>query len=277
MLDERLKAGDAGTMLDDILEKLGGSASGFDPRKVVDLVDELWGSRDKIVDAVDFVWENRDQLTKTIGFVQDHADDLLDLMKRLPDLLAGAGQGLAAAGEGAQQASSMLLGDGASGVRELANEAADALEAARDELADVMGMFAKLEAVPFMDPVVAGGKKIGSVADDLASVAGRIRGLGSAITDAGADLGNVGDQLLTSGDMLQGLLGADGATNGFASVAPKKKPARKAAAKKKPAAKRKPAKKAAAKKKPAKKPVAKKKATKKPVAKKKKPSKKRTK
>ena len=31
----------------------------LDPRKVLDLVDDLWESRDKIIASVDFVWEHR--------------------------------------------------------------------------------------------------------------------------------------------------------------------------------------------------------------------------
>ncbi len=55
MLDARCRAGDAGPMFDDILEKLGGPAAMLDPRKVVDLVDELWGSREKVVAAIKWV------------------------------------------------------------------------------------------------------------------------------------------------------------------------------------------------------------------------------
>ncbi len=256
-------------MLDDILEKITGSASDLDPRKIVDLVDDLWDSRKKIVDAVDFVWDNRDEIMRAVDFVRDHADELLDLAKRLPDLLADAGGALATAGGGAHQASAMLLGDGGDGVRELADDAASALERAQRELADVMKMFAKLDDVPFMDPIVSGGAKIGSVADDLETVAGRLRGLGTAITSAGENLDDVGSMLESSGSTLQG----------FAAAPPKKTKAKrsskKATTKKKPPAKKKtPAKKkpaarkASAKKKPAKQVAAKNSAAKKPATKK---------
>jgi hypothetical protein len=200
-------------MFDNVLDKLGGGAAKYDPRKVIDLIDDLWGSRQKIVEAVDFVWDNREPISAAIAFMRDHADDLIDLGKRLPGFLANAGEALETAGDGAHKASLMILGDGGDdgGVLDVAADAAEALERCRDELWAVMGMFDRagsgLADIPVIGdvaaPLVDASGRIGSVSDDLGAVARRIRRLGEQLTDAGHDLGWVGDSLGTSGVALQ--------------------------------------------------------------------------
>lgn len=211
---------DDAAMLGDLLGKdvMGSLGLGdrVDPRKMVDLVDELWDSRHQIVDAVDFVWKNRDGISAAMAFVRDHADELLDLGRKLPPLLATAGHALEQAGDGARQASSFILGDGArGGVRDLAAEAADALERCQRELHEVMDMVDRagngLAALPFVgdvvQPLVGGAARIGSVADDVAGVAGRLRSLGDQLDGAGGDLRSVGAALGSSGTTLQRLAG----------------------------------------------------------------------
>ena len=128
-------------IFDDLLDKLGGNASKLDPRKLVDLIDDLWDQREKIVEAVDFVWDNKDSIAAAVGFMQNNADELIDLGRRLPGFLANAGEALETAGDGAHTASLMIMGEDGGGVRELASDAADALERCRDELWAVMGLF----------------------------------------------------------------------------------------------------------------------------------------
>ncbi len=276
-------------MFDGILDKVSGTALKFDPRKVIDLIDDLWESRHKIVETVDFVWDNRDAINSAIGFMGDHADDLVDLGKRLPALLFNAGSALGTAGDGARQASQMLLGSDGDGVRELAGEAADALERCQSELWMVMGLFDRagsgLAALPLVgeiaNPLVDGAGRIGAVSDDLGSVARRLRGLGASITDAGRDLGAVGDSLGSSGAALQLLTAGPVSAASLSFVAttssPRARPTKKATAKKAPAkkgsvrkatAKKAPAKKGSVKKAPAKMAPAKKGSVKKAPAKK---------
>ena len=198
-------------IFDDLLDKLGGNASKLDPRKLVDLVDDLWDQREKIVAAVDFVWDNKDSIAAAVGFMQDNADELIDLGKRLPGFLTNAGEALATAGDGAHTASLMILGEDGDGVRELAADAAAALERCRDELWAVMGLFDRagsgLADLPVIGdvatPLVDGAGRIGKVSDDLGAVARRLRGLGDQLTEAGQDLGWVGDSLGASGVALQ--------------------------------------------------------------------------
>lgn len=206
--------------LGDIFSQLGKQA-GFDPaslgkldpRKLIDLVDTLWDSRARIVEAVNFLTDNRDAITAAIGFVRDHADDLLGLAKQLPDLLGSAGEALDTAGEGAIQASRMLLGDSGASVTGLADDAGSALEAAQRELASIMALFERagtsLARVPLIgdvvQPFIDGTERIGRVAEQLGSVGVQVRGLGGVIQSAGTDLGGVGAALSSSGVALQRL------------------------------------------------------------------------
>ncbi len=129
-------------------------------------------------------------------------------------MLATAGRALDQAGEGARTASAMLIGDAdGEGVRELAADAADALERCQAELWKVMGLLdqagSSLVALPVIgdaaSPLITGAGKVGIVAGDLGSVAQRFRKLGASITDAGTDLGAVGRSLTSSGTTLQQL------------------------------------------------------------------------
>ena len=198
-------------MFDDIIGKIGGKATQFDPRKMVDLIDGLWDSRKKIVSAVDFVWDNKEAIGDAIDFMRDHADDLIDLGKRLPGFLANAGEALEKAGDGANTASLMLLGEDGQGMHDLAADAAAALERCRDELWAVMGLFDRagtgLASLPVVgdvaQPLIDSSGRIGSVADDLGAVARKFRSLGDQLTGAGTDLAWVGDSLGTSGVALQ--------------------------------------------------------------------------
>lgn len=205
-------------MFDNVLDKLGGGAAKYDPRKVIDLIDDLWDSRKKIVEAADFVWDNREPISAAIAFMRDHADELVDLGKRLPGFLAQAGEALETAGDGAHKASLMILGDGqdaddGGGVLDVAADAAAALERCRDELWAVMGMFDRagngLADIPVIgdvaSPLIDASGRIGAVSDDLGAVARRVRRLGEQLADAGRDLGWVGDSLGTSGVALQRL------------------------------------------------------------------------
>jgi hypothetical protein len=193
--------------------KLGKAGAELDPRKLLDLVNDLWGARRRIVEVVDFVWDNRDGLVAAIGFVQHHAEEVVDLAKQLPDLLGVAGEALETAGGGAKEAGSFLLGGGTQSVLDLAEEAAAALDRAHRELESIMGLFdragAELVALPVVGaaarPIVDGASRLGAVALDLSDVAGRMRTVGAAITDTGRGLDRVGGALTSSGSTLQKL------------------------------------------------------------------------
>ena len=216
-------------------------ADDLDPRKAIELADDLWDDRDKIGDVVGWVWENKDKLSEAIEWIGDHGDDLIDLAKRLPDLLGSAGDALDAAGDGAMKAAHFLTGggDGDGAVNALTDVAADALERCRKELNDVQKLISRLggqlddikiptistkksEIAGFSvisgvdigsvgllgkatNQLGGGAEKISSVADDLATVAKQLRQVGASVTDAGGDLETVGDRLSTSGVALKQL------------------------------------------------------------------------
>lgn len=193
--------------------KIGKVGSELDPRKLVDLVNDLWGVRRRVVETVEFFIDNRAALVGAIGFMQDHADDLVDLVKRLPDVLGSAGEALETAGGGAKTAGSFLLGDGTASVLDLASEAADALDRCHRELQAIMGLYdragAELIALPVVGaaarPIVEGTGRLGAVVIDLGAVADLLRKVGSAITDTGRGLDGVGRALTSSGSTLQRL------------------------------------------------------------------------
>ena len=85
--------------IDDLLGDFGD-----DLGKAKDLADQLWDDRDKISETVSLVWENKDELNGVLDFVRDHGDDLLDLLRKVPDILGQAGDGLSMAGSSAVQA-----------------------------------------------------------------------------------------------------------------------------------------------------------------------------
>lgn len=226
------------------IEDLLGKASGTDLRKVFSLADQLWDDRDKITEVVGLVWENRDQFSAALDFVQEHGDELVDLLKRLPELLSTAGEALDAAGAGAETASVFLIGapigQGKTGktgppavaVTTLTETAADALDRCQNELHGVESMISGLgrqvDALGILPKSIrdigGGAHRIALVADDLATVADQLRHLGVSVNDAGADLGKVGEMLQYSGSALQSL------TGGSPSKSSSRKPVAKKAA-----------------------------------------------
>ena len=94
-------------MIEDLLKQFGVPG---DIAKLTKVMDLVWDQRDSLGDAVRFVSDNKEQLSRTLAFVRDHGDDLLDLARRLPELLGHAGSGIEAAGAAAQTASRFLTG-----------------------------------------------------------------------------------------------------------------------------------------------------------------------
>lgn len=222
-----------------MFDKLMDAFDDFDPSRVKDVVEAVWEDKDKIGEVVSLVWENREAITTVIEFVQGHKDQIMEVVSRLPEMLATTGSGIAAAGASAVQASGLLTGsdDDDMSARRLAEIAADALDTCRAELVKAAGLVGRVGdqvdalKIPSVSPKyteimgfnVVTGVDIGemSLLDDavgelregagtiegisgsLAEVSKHLRVLGSRLTDAGADLDKVGAQLQESGGLMQ--------------------------------------------------------------------------
>ena len=219
-----------------------GDLSDFDPEKVKDVVETVWEDREKITDSAHLVWENRDEILGVIEFVREHKDQILNFIKQVPELLSKTGDGIVSAGDAAVRASGFLTGadsDDMSAQR-LSEVAADALDACRDQLANVASLMGNVGEqvskfhIPTVEPkytevmgfnLVSGldfgemsllddaadqldkGKgNVDGIASSLESVARQLRHLGARLTEAGTDLDRVGGQLQESGGMLQSVV-----------------------------------------------------------------------
>ena len=175
-----------------------------------DVAGKLMGGADikKIVSMVDAIWEHKDQLAH--------------IAQNLPSLLGETGGHMQAAGEGAQRASAFLSGE----VRDLANNAADLLEASKAQLRGVLkaleGVGHVLSNVPLIGDVgksVGDGlKSLGDVANSLDSVGQKVRGLGDRLSDVGGDLDGMGKSLVGGGASLLGFSTGKASSPGKAKV-----------------------------------------------------------
>lgn len=151
----------------------------------------------KLREVVDLVWNNR--------------NELIELITRLPDLLGDAGESMHLAGQGAQQASSLLSGE----VHTLTIDAADTLDALTGPLtqvADVLNeLGAILDRVPLLgnitSPVTRGMRALGEVSAGIDNVSVQIRGLGDKLGDVGTGLDAMGGSLKGGGAALATLSG----------------------------------------------------------------------
>ena len=208
--------------IDDLIDLIGE----LDVGKVKDVVGDLWEDREKIIDSANFVW--------------DHKDEIANLVSKLPDLLETTGKTMDAAGTSAVKAAALLTGDGdGTSVGQLAAVAAGALGSAQEQVNNAAGLLARIGddvdklTIPTVEPkytevmgfnLVSGiefgelsiideaADKLrdgsGTMSDlgaDLANVAEQIRALGEKVTDAGKDLDQVGSKLSDGGQTLAGI------------------------------------------------------------------------
>ncbi|MEM7340322.1 MAG: hypothetical protein AAF467_16815 [Actinomycetota bacterium] len=172
---------------------------GFDLSDVSDAVGAMVGSSDDVAAAV--------------RFVAEHGDDLVDLVGRLPELLASTAQALTEAGNDVSSAATFLTGgdDADDGVKNLAQVAGEALDACRRELGSakrlldtVGGAFEKLP-IPdggIGEKVADAAERFDAVGDRLADVADQLRKLGIAVDKAGHGLANTAEKLDRGGRAL---------------------------------------------------------------------------
>lgn len=221
----------------DVAKALGN----LDIEKAKDTVDALWDDRDKIRETVDVVWDNRESITEVVEFFGENKDAILGIIRKLPDLLATTGNGIAKAGESAVAASGFLLGtgdeDGA--ITEITEFAAAALARCVEQLGNAVSVLNRAGdeidkiTLPTVDPkftevvgfkVISGldfgttplaagvsdrmrdgAENLASIADDFGVVADQLKRLGSRLGDTGNDLNNVGGLLQETGTTLTSL------------------------------------------------------------------------
>jgi hypothetical protein len=213
----------------------------LDIGKAKDTVDALWDDREKITETVNMVWDNRDSITEVIEFFGENRDAILGIIRKLPDLLATTGNGIAKAGESAVAASGFLLGTGEEdgAISDITGFAAEALARCVDQLGNAVDVLSRAGdeidkiAMPTIDPkfteVVGfkvitgldfgstplaagvsdrmrdGAENLASIAEDFEVVADQLKRLGGRLNDTGNDLNNVGGLLEETGATLTSL------------------------------------------------------------------------
>lgn len=171
-----------------------------------------------VKDAVGAVLGSGDEVADAVGFIREHGDDLVDLARRLPDLLSSTASALTDAAEDVASAAAFLTGgkdakgrDAGDGVQALAGVAGEALDACREELGSAKELFdlvaRQFEKLPIPDGGI--GERIGDAAarfdrvgDRLADVAGQLRRVGDAVDSAGQGLARTADKLDAGGQAL---------------------------------------------------------------------------
>jgi hypothetical protein len=176
----------------------------------------------KLDDVVSAVWDHKDDVAGAVSFVRDHGDELLELVARLPELLASAASALTDAATDTRATATFLTGSGLTGsgeaqdgVKSLAALAGTALEACRSELADARAMLENLagalDGVPLLGPAAKkledGAAHFNGVGSHLGVVAEHLRAIGGLVDQAGAGLARTADKLDSGGKAL-GALGA---------------------------------------------------------------------
>jgi predicted regulator of Ras-like GTPase activity (Roadblock/LC7/MglB family) len=186
-----------------VLDKLGELFDDKGLGRLKDMADAFGDNKDRIFEAVDWVW--------------DHRDEMAEVVQKLPELLGGVGESLAAAGDGAVRAGSFLTSVDGDSVAELTGTASDALERSLDEIeaaSKIMGQVGgQVDAVGMFDGVADslsdGAGRLLAIGGDLAEVAVQMRSMGDQITDAGDDLVTVGGGLQAGGVALAGFGGKE--------------------------------------------------------------------
>ncbi|MEM8922074.1 MAG: hypothetical protein AAGD35_01135 [Actinomycetota bacterium] len=170
-------------------------------------------SFDDVKDAVGAVAGSGDEVAAAVSFVRDHGDDLVDLVAKLPELLASTAGALTEAADDVGKAAAFLTGgrNAGPGVQSLADVAGEALDACREELGsakkllDMVGSSFDKLPIPdggIGDRVADAAKRFDTVGDRLADVAGQLRKLGEAVDSAGQGLANTSKKLEAGGNAL---------------------------------------------------------------------------
>jgi hypothetical protein len=213
------------------MDQAGGGAPGQPQPQTFAGIDA-----DQVKDVVAAVWDHKDEVGSAVTFVREHGDDLLDLVSRLPQLLAAAANALGeAAGDTRSAAIFLTGGDGSpaapaegAGVKALAHLAGEALDACRRELGSARqmldGLAAELEGVPIPSVVPSYSEIMGHKI-----ITGLDLGDGKLLTpasqrlkDGAARFEGVGDQLAAVAEHLRSIGGlVDRAGEGLARTADK--------------------------------------------------------
>ncbi|MEM7326475.1 MAG: hypothetical protein AAF531_25540 [Actinomycetota bacterium] len=173
--------------------------AGLDLGKVRDVVGAVAGSGDDVADAV--------------RFVAEHGDDLVDLLGRLPELIAATSSALSEAGDDVAAAARFLTGGrgAGDGVQAVANLAGEALDTCREELGsatrllDTVGK--QFDKLPIPDGgigerITDAAERFDTVGDRLAEVAEQLRKLGNSVDNAGHGLARTAKKLEAGGQTL---------------------------------------------------------------------------
>ncbi len=168
---------------------------------------------DDVKEAVGAVVGSGDEVTAAVSFVRDHGDDLVELVGKLPELLAATAGALSEAGDDVGKAAAFLTGGRGAGpgVQSLAEVAGDALDACRDELGSAQKLLdtvgKQFDKLPIPDGgigerVADAAQRFDAVGDRLAEVAEQLRRLGEAVDSAGQGLANTSRKLDAGGKAL---------------------------------------------------------------------------
>lgn len=195
----------------------------------------------QVGEAVDWIVENRDTIGDAVEFVQDIDEHVVELLKKLPELLDSLGSGLADAGEQAQRAAVTLMGDdGKSGARATLDHGAGLLAVITEQLGKAAAMLADVAedvgkvGIPSIEPkftevlglkvisgvdiesnsILAGpagklkdgAKTVGDVTGNLGELADDLGKIADVLGKVGEALGNLGGRLGDSGGQIKGLL-----------------------------------------------------------------------
>jgi hypothetical protein len=167
----------------------------------------------KMKDAVSAAAGHTDDIGATVAFVRDHGDDLVNLVRKLPDLLASAADALSGASDDVGHAANFLTGapNSGPGVKTVAGLASDALDICRTELGDAKKLFDAVAHAFARLPIPDGGigERVGDAAQrfetvgaKLAEVAEQLRHLGDAVDNAGHGLAATATKLKAGGSAL---------------------------------------------------------------------------
>lgn len=184
------------------------------------MADEIqgFGGFGDMKDAVGKMLDSKDDVAAAVGFVREHAYDIVDLVRRLPELLAATAEALTDASDDVADAAAFLTGgkdhrgrEAGAGVQSLAGVAGDALDACREELGSAKELFdlvaRQFQKLPIPDGGI--GDRIGDAAarfdrvgERLADAAGQLRELGDAVDKAGKGLARTAGKLEAGGKSL---------------------------------------------------------------------------
>ena len=166
-----------------------------------------------VTEAVGAVIGSSDDVAAAVRFVTEYGDDVIDLIKRLPDLLASTASALTEAADDVAGAANFLTGapGKGDGVRAVADLAGDALDVCREELGSAQKLLStvarQFDKLPIPDGGI--GDRIGDAADKfdrvgdrLAEVAVQLRKMGIQVDKAGQGLARTATKLERGGQAL---------------------------------------------------------------------------